>query len=196
MVSAITQLVAAAGCGGRAGGLPRAALLLGALVAGASALAPSSAALGGRRTALAAAPRPCTAPHVRRSAPVAVVTDEEASPATPARAPRGSALTEASELPDAPEFTEWFTNFPLAMSKTLARQSAPKPQTPMPGIWTWAWDTLPFLQPSKKGEDVSLGDTARTFKANIEQLFAGYPSRDGAPLAAADVQNIDLQVRR
>jgi hypothetical protein len=43
------------------------------------------------------------------------------------------------------------------------------------------------------GDDVSFGDTARTFKANIEQLFAGYPSRDGAPLAAADVSGIDLQ---
>ncbi|KAJ1636094.1 hypothetical protein T492DRAFT_625694 [Pavlovales sp. CCMP2436] len=63
----------------------------------------------------------------------------------------------------------------------------------MPAVWTWAWNNLPFLQPSQRGDPVSLGDTARTFKANIEQLFAGYPSRDGAPLAAADVSGIDLQ---
>jgi len=139
----------------------------------------------------------------RRAAPRLVATeDEEEAPAKEGTATKGgsvegshrdASITDDSELPDAPEFMEWFTNTPLAISKTLARQSAPKPYTPMPKVWDWAWDTLPFLKAGAKGEDITFGDTARTFKANIEQLFAGYPSRDGAPLAAADVSGLDFE---
>jgi len=46
---------------------------------------------------------------------------------------------------------------------------------------------------SAPGTPLTFGDTAQTFKDNIEQLFGGYPSKDGAPLAAADVSDIDLK---
>ena len=37
----------------------------------------------------------------------------------------------------------------------------------------------------KKGEPLTLGDVARTFKTNIEQIFGNIPAPDKAPLAAA-----------
>ena len=82
------------------------------------------------------------------------------------------------------------------MSKSLARQillSETKEPEPLPGIWDWFWDTMPFLAAGKKGEPLTLGDVARTFKINIEQIFGNIPAPDKAPLAAADVEGLDFQ---
>ena len=40
---------------------------------------------------------------------------------------------------------------------------------------------------------MTLGDVARTFKINIEQIFGGNPAPDKAPLAAADVEGLDFE---
>ena len=98
-------------------------------------------------------------------------------------------------VPPAPEFGEWFSNTPLAISKSLARATYRKkgqPPTELPGYWDTIWK-LPFMQGGAPGSPLTFGDTALTFKYNIEQLFGGYPSRDGAPLAAADISDIDLK---
>ncbi|NQU37104.1 MAG: NAD(P)-binding domain-containing protein, partial [Actinobacteria bacterium] len=60
-------------------------------------------------------------------------------------------------------------------------------------IWDWFWDAMPFLRAGKKGEPLGLGDVARTFKTNIEQIFGNIPAPDKAPLAAADVEGLDFQ---
>jgi hypothetical protein len=144
------------------------ALLLLLAAGSAAALARSSAARGSN---VAGACRAVArAPH--RAAVRAVATDEEE--AAPAKAPpRGSALTAASELPDAPELIEWFTNTPLAISKSLARQSAPKPQTPMPAIWDLAWNNLPFLQVRRpaRGARAALAGAGRVAGFMISCLF-------------------------
>jgi len=85
---------------------------------------------------------------------------------------------------------------PIAMSKSLARQillSESKEPEPLPAIWDWFWDTMPFLRAGKPGEPLTLGDVARTFKTNIEQIFGNIPAPDKAPLAAADVEGLDFQ---
>ena len=100
------------------------------------------------------------------------------------------------EIPSEPTIGEWFNNMPFAMSKSLARQtllSQSKEPEPLPEIWDWFWDTMPFLRAGKPGEPLGLGDVARTFKVNIEQIFGGVPAPDGAPLAAADVEGLDFK---
>ena len=95
-----------------------------------------------------------------------------------------------------PTLMDWVNNMPFAMSKNLARQtllSQVKDPEPLPEIWDWFWDAMPFLRAGKPGEPLGLGDVARTFKTNIEQIFGNIPAPDGAPLAAADVEGLDFQ---
>ena len=99
-------------------------------------------------------------------------------------------------IPDEPTFGDWVDNLPFAMSKSLARQilmSQTKEPEPLPEIWGWFWDNFPPLAAGKKGEPLTLGDVARTFKINIEQIFGNIPAPDKAPLAAADVEGLDFQ---
>jgi hypothetical protein len=99
-------------------------------------------------------------------------------------------------IPEEPTLGDWVNNMPIAMSKSLARQillSETKEPEPLPGIWHWFWDAMPFLAAGKKGEPLGLGDVARTFKINIEQIFGNIPAPDKAPLAAADVEGLDFQ---
>ncbi|CAJ1384543.1 unnamed protein product, partial [Effrenium voratum] len=59
--------------------------------------------------------------------------------------------------------------------------------------WWWeAFWTLPFTERGKKGEPLSLGDTMHVFRTNIEQIFGGEPSYDGAPLATGDLASAGL----
>ena len=80
------------------------------------------------------------------------------------------------------------------MSKNLARTlllgQGPRAAT---RIWDWFWDAMPFLRAGKPGEPLGLGDVARTFKTNIEQIFGNIPAPDKAPLAAADVEGLDFK---
>lgn len=99
-------------------------------------------------------------------------------------------------IPEEPSLRDWVDNMPIAMSKSLARQilmSQTKEPEPLPAIWDWFWDAMPFLRAGKVGEPLTLGDVARTFKINIEQIFGNIPAPDKAPLAAADVEGLDFQ---
>ena len=99
-------------------------------------------------------------------------------------------------IPEEPTLSDWINNMPIAMSKSLARQilmSQTKEPEPLPAVWDWFWDAMPFLAAGKKGEPLGLGDVARTFKTNIEQIFGNIPAPDKAPLAAADVEGLDFE---
>jgi len=59
--------------------------------------------------------------------------------------------------------------------------------------WWWeAFWTLPFTARGKQGEPLCLGDTMHIFRTNIEQIFGGEPSYDGAPLATGDLASAGL----
>ena len=99
-------------------------------------------------------------------------------------------------IPEEPTMKDWIDNMPIAMSKSLARQiltSQAKEPEPLPEIWDWFWDAMPFLKAGKVGDALTTGDVARTFKINIEQIFGNIPAPDKAPLAAADVEGLDFQ---
>jgi len=70
----------------------------------------------------------------------------------------------------------------------LAEGEAPEG---LPWWWEAFW-TLPFTARGKPGEPLVLGDTMHVFRTNIEQIFGGEPSYDGAPLAKGDLANSGL----
>merc|ERR1719178_394533 len=56
-------------------------------------------------------------------------------------------------IPEEPSLNDWINNMPIAMSKSLARTillSETKEPEPLPGIWHWFWDAMPFLAAGKK----------------------------------------------
>ena len=145
-------------------------------------------------------PRGVTAAHIGHvlNAPT-VNSQRRAAPSTSGAggtwlSPGDRAMTQ--RIPTSGQAMDWINNMPFAMSKSLARQtllSMNKEPEPLPEIWDWFWDTMPFLKAGKKGEPLGLGDVARTFKVNIEQIFGSIPAPDGAPLAAADVEGLDFK---
>lgn len=61
----------------------------------------------------------------------------------------------------------------------------------LPWWWELFW-TLPFTARGKAGEPINLGDAMHVFRLNIEQIFGGEPSYDGAPLATGDLASSGL----
>jgi len=61
----------------------------------------------------------------------------------------------------------------------------------LPWWWELFWQ-LPFTARGKVGEPLTLGDTMHVFRLNIEQIFGGEPSFDGAPLATGDLASSGL----
>jgi len=61
----------------------------------------------------------------------------------------------------------------------------------LPWWWEAVWK-LPFTKRGQRGEPLCLGDTMHVFRTNIEQIFGGEPSYDGAPLATGDLASAGL----
>jgi cytochrome P450 len=59
----------------------------------------------------------------------------------------------------------------------------------LPWWWELVWD-LDMMKLGKEGEDIVFGDTANVLRTNIEQIYGGYPSLDGCPLAEGDISDI------
>ena len=49
---------------------------------------------------------------------------------------------------------------------------------------------LDMMKLGKDGEDVIFGDSANVLRTNIEQIYGGFPSLDGCPLAEGDISDI------
>jgi hypothetical protein len=65
--------------------------------------------------------------------------------------------------------------------------------TPTPEGLPWWWDMvwkLDIMKLGKEGEDIIFGDSANVLRTNIEQIYGGFPSRDGCPLADGDISDI------
>ena len=59
----------------------------------------------------------------------------------------------------------------------------------LPWWWELIWD-LDMMKRGQPGEDMIFGDTAHVFRTNIEQIYGGYPSLDGCPLAEGEINGI------
>jgi hypothetical protein len=57
-------------------------------------------------------------------------------------------------------------------------------------LWDWTWEQ-DFMKPSQAGTSpTSFGDAATVLRNNIEQVYGGAPSVDGAPIAEGEVKGM------
>ena len=59
----------------------------------------------------------------------------------------------------------------------------------LPWWWDYIWK-LPQMQPGAPGTECTFPDSANVLKSNIEQIYGGFPSLDGCPLAEGDITDI------
>jgi len=59
----------------------------------------------------------------------------------------------------------------------------------LPWWWNLVWD-LDVMKRGDPGTDCEFGDSAHVLRTNIEQIYGGYPSLDGCPLAEGEITDI------
>eukprot|EP00980_Cylindrotheca_fusiformis_P030986 scaffold25694_cov127-Cylindrotheca_fusiformis.AAC.17 len=59
----------------------------------------------------------------------------------------------------------------------------------LPWWWEMVWK-LDVMKKGEPGEKIIFGDSANVLRTNIEQLYGGYPSLDGCPLAEGELNDI------
>lgn len=59
----------------------------------------------------------------------------------------------------------------------------------LPFWWEAVWK-LDVMKKGQPGQDIIFGDSANVLRTNIEQIYGGYPSLDGCPLAEGELGDI------
>mmetsp|Transcript_11585 Transcript_11585/g.33392 ORF Transcript_11585/g.33392 Transcript_11585/m.33392 type:complete len:619 (-) Transcript_11585:4-1860(-) len=59
----------------------------------------------------------------------------------------------------------------------------------LPWWWELVWK-LDIMKKGEPGEEIIFGDSANVLRTNIEQIYGGYPSLDGCPLAEGELNDI------
>jgi len=59
----------------------------------------------------------------------------------------------------------------------------------LPWWWEFVWD-LDIMKKGDPGSDVIFGDSANVLRTNIEQIYGGFDSLDGTPLAEGEITDI------
>lgn len=59
----------------------------------------------------------------------------------------------------------------------------------LPWWWELVWK-LDMMKTGEQGEEIIFGDSANVLRTNIEQIYGGYPSLDGCPLAEGEITDI------
>jgi cytochrome P450 len=59
----------------------------------------------------------------------------------------------------------------------------------LPWWWENVWD-LDMMKKGEPGNKIIFGDSANVLRTNIEQIYGGYPSLDGCPLAEGELTDI------
>ena len=83
--------------------------------------------------------------------------------------------------------------FSRAQSRsTTLLQSTSEADTKAEGLpWWWelVWK-LDIMKKGNEGEDIIFGDSANVLRTNIEQIYGGYDSLDGCPIAEGEITDI------
>lgn len=96
--------------------------------------------------------------------------------------------TEETKKPSVPEQTAGADAIDVDNSVTAS--ATPDPDASgLPWWWELVWK-LDIMRKGEEGEDVIFGDSANVLRTNIEQIYGGYPSLDGCPLAEGDITDI------
>lgn len=67
-------------------------------------------------------------------------------------------------------------------------QSSPDAEG-LPWWWDLVWK-LDMMKLGEPGKEIILGDSANVLRTNIEQIYGGFPSKDGCPLAEGALNDI------
>jgi Cytochrome P450 len=59
----------------------------------------------------------------------------------------------------------------------------------LPWWWELVWK-LDIMKTGEPGKEIVFGDSANVLRTNIEQIYGGYPSLDGCPLAEGEITDI------
>ena len=59
----------------------------------------------------------------------------------------------------------------------------------LPWWWDFVWK-LDLMKRGQPGTEIIFGDSAHVLRTNIEQIYGGYPSPDGCPLAEGAITDI------
>ena len=59
----------------------------------------------------------------------------------------------------------------------------------LPWWWELVWK-LDIMKKGEPGQEVIFGDSAHVLRTNIEQIYGGYPSLDGCPIAEGRLKRI------
>jgi hypothetical protein len=59
----------------------------------------------------------------------------------------------------------------------------------LPWWWELVWK-LDMMKTGEPGKEIIFGDSANVLRTNIEQIYGGYPSLDGCPLAEGEINDI------
>jgi hypothetical protein len=59
----------------------------------------------------------------------------------------------------------------------------------LPWWWELVWK-LDIMKTGNQGEEIIFGDSANVLRTNIEQIYGGFPSLDGCPLAEGEITDI------
>jgi hypothetical protein len=79
-----------------------------------------------------------------------------------------------------------------AATTTVESVDKNKQETNVEGLpWWWelVWK-LDIMKTGEQGDEVIFGDSANVLRTNIEQIYGGYPSLDGCPLAEGEITDI------
>ena len=80
----------------------------------------------------------------------------------------------------------------LKEDETKSKQAEPEVDPDAEGLpWWWelVWK-LDIMKLGEPGKEVTFGDSANVLRTNIEQIYGGYPSLDGCPLAEGELGDI------
>lgn len=59
----------------------------------------------------------------------------------------------------------------------------------LPWWWELVWK-LDIMKKGEPGQEIIFGDSAHVLRTNIEQIYGGYPSLDGCPIAEGEITDI------
>lgn len=111
-----------------------------------------------------------------------------------------SAVGHRSSRPVLHSTTEEKKLFFMEETTTTATKSSGSPEPPkndeeggnddgLPWWWEMVWD-LDMMKLGEPGTEITFGDSANVFRTNIEQIYGGYPSLDGCPMAEGAIDDI------
>ena len=101
-----------------------------------------------------------------------------------------------SYMPIGQAFTPTFSSLPTKniyksspRYATVEDEKTEKEVEGLPWWWEYVWK-LDVMQKGEPGTDCTFGDSANVLRTNIEQIYGGFPSLDGCPLAEGDIADI------